>query len=181
MTATFCGSCGFSLERDAAFCNECGAPVVTQAAMNNAASVLRNHQSRLPPPPGRAPPPPSMGGHKWLIRIPGQADVLADLRTLQACAKDRRIRSETTIINNETGAMYTARQIPDVFSDKDFTTALLLSIFLGGLGIDRFYLGYTGLGIAKLLTLGGLGIWSLVDMIMIATRNVGDVQGRALA
>ena len=44
---------------------------------------------------------------------------------------------------------------------KDPTTALILSIFTGGLGIDRFYIGDTGLGIGKLLTGGGCGIWSL--------------------
>lgn len=63
---------------------------------------------------------------------------------------------------------------------KKFVTALLLSLFLGGLGVDRFYLGYTGLGIAKLLTFGGLGIWSLIDFIMIATRKVNAADGSAL-
>ena len=57
---------------------------------------------------------------------------------------------------------------------------LLLSFFLGGLGVDRFFLGYTGLGIAKLLTLGGCGIWSIIDFVLIAMRKVPDSQGRAL-
>lgn len=63
---------------------------------------------------------------------------------------------------------------------KSFTTALLLSFFLGGLGVDRFYLGYTGLGVAKLLTIGGCGIWSLIDFIMIAMRKVPAADGTPL-
>ena len=63
---------------------------------------------------------------------------------------------------------------------KDWMTALLLSIFLGGLGVDRFYLGYTGLGILKLLTCGGAGIWSIIDIIMIATGKMKDAQGNDL-
>lgn len=56
---------------------------------------------------------------------------------------------------------------------KETSTALLISIFVGHLGIDRFYIGDTGLGIAKLLTCGGMGIWTLVDWFLIqdATRD----------
>lgn len=50
--------------------------------------------------------------------------------------------------------------------------ALILSIFLGGLGIDRFYLGYTGIGILKLLTGGVFGILYLIDIVRIATGDL---------
>ena len=63
---------------------------------------------------------------------------------------------------------------------RDYLTALLLSIFLGYLGIDRFYMGYIGLGILKLLTLGGCGIWALIDIILIATKNLKDADGKPL-
>jgi TM2 domain-containing membrane protein YozV len=54
---------------------------------------------------------------------------------------------------------------------KDPTTMLLISLFGGHFGIDRFLIGDTGLGIGKLLTCGGLGIWTLVDFFLIMGRT----------
>ena len=51
---------------------------------------------------------------------------------------------------------------------KDPTTILIVSILAGGLGIDRFLIGDTGLEVAKLLTCGGLGIWSIIDWFLIS-------------
>lgn len=56
---------------------------------------------------------------------------------------------------------------------KDPTTSLIVSLLAGSLGIDRFMIGDTGLGVGKLLTCGGLGIWTIIDWFMIkeATRE----------
>ena len=64
--------------------------------------------------------------------------------------------------------------------EKKWMTALLLSWFLGYFGADRFYLGYTGLGILKLLTFGGCSIWYLIDLIMILMNKMKDAQGNEL-
>ena len=57
---------------------------------------------------------------------------------------------------------------------KSPTTSLILSLLLGGYGIDRFYIGNIGLGVGKLLTCGGCGIWAIVDWFLIrdATKKV---------
>ncbi|MEI8350238.1 MAG: TM2 domain-containing protein [Candidatus Omnitrophota bacterium] len=63
---------------------------------------------------------------------------------------------------------------------KSFLVALILSILVGSLGVDRFYLGYVGLGILKLITGGGCGIWWIVDIILIATHKLPDASGTPL-
>ena len=60
---------------------------------------------------------------------------------------------------------------------KSKTTALILSILTGGLGIDRFYLGYTGMGVLKLLTAGCFGILYIIDIVNIATGKLRPADG----
>ncbi|MBK6861869.1 MAG: TM2 domain-containing protein [Saprospiraceae bacterium] len=60
---------------------------------------------------------------------------------------------------------------------KSQLIALLLCIFVGGLGIHRFYLGYTTIGIIQLLTAGGCGIWALIDLIRIITGDLKPKNG----
>ena len=54
---------------------------------------------------------------------------------------------------------------------KDPTISLVVSLLGGSLGIDRFLIGDTGLGVAKLLTCGGLGVWTIIDWFMIMGRT----------
>lgn len=65
-------------------------------------------------------------------------------------------------------------------SDKGYVPAILICLFLGGLGVHRFWVGKIGTGILQLLTLGGLGIWALIDLIMIICGKFTDKQGRLI-
>jgi hypothetical protein len=117
----------------------------------------------------------------WTVRIPGQPEEPVSTMVLQNWVKSGFVKADTMVTEVATGYTYQARQIPGVFSSKSYVTALLLSFFFGVFGVDRFYLGHVGVGLGKLFTFGGLGIWALIDFILIATKNVKDSQGVPLA
>lgn len=69
----------------------------------------------------------------------------------------------------------------DAPGPKSFIVTWILSLFLGTFGIDRFYLGKVGTGLLKLFTLGGLGVWTLVDLFVTLIGRTRDSRGRRLA
>lgn len=65
-------------------------------------------------------------------------------------------------------------------SEKNWLTTLLLCIFLGGFGAHRFYAGKIGTAILMIVTCGGCGIWTLIDLIMIIMGNFKDSEGNII-
>ena len=68
-------------------------------------------------------------------------------------------------------APYAAAPPPGGVRPLNWTVTLIVSILVGALGVDRFMMGQVGLGILKLITFGGCGIWWLIDVILIATKH----------
>jgi len=68
----------------------------------------------------------------------------------------------------------------EAVSPKSRTVASVLCFFLGWLGIHRFYVGKTGTGILMIITLGGLGIWQLIDLIMLLCGVFKDKQNQVV-
>ena len=64
------------------------------------------------------------------------------------------------------------------FSPRVRLVALLFCVLLGVFGVHRFYVGKIGTGILMLVTLGGLGIWTMIDLILIAVGSFRDKEGR---
>lgn len=97
-------------------------------------------------------------------------------KTVTSVNKNPTIETKT-IVKQETKKSKANKSNRPGGSGKSQLIALLLCIFVGALGIHRFYLGYIGIGIIQLLTLGGCGIWALVDLIMIITGDLKPKDG----
>lgn len=105
---------------------------------------------------------------------PMQVGQLAQMATSGSLKPDQMVRADGS------QQWFPAKEVPGLYSDKELVTTAIISWLVGVFGVDRFYLGYTGLGVAKLLTFGGCGIWALIDLILIILRKVPDAQGRPL-
>jgi len=98
----------------------------------------------------------------------------------RSCGKeidDRAVICVHCGVQTDKAELYAA---PSNAGKRDWTVALLLCVFLGALGIHRFYVGKTGTGLLWLFTLGCLGIGALVDLITICTGSFTDVDGYPL-
>ncbi|HEY7737868.1 MAG TPA: NINE protein [Candidatus Limnocylindria bacterium] len=119
---------------------------------------------------------------RFLVQRMGTEEGPFSMADLQQQVLSGAIKYDTPIRRADVdgAGWFRAAEVPGLFSDREWLAALLLSGFLGTLGVDRFYLGYTGLGILKLITLGGCGIWWIIDLILIAVGSLKDSNGRPL-
>lgn len=82
--------------------------------------------------------------------------------------------------NTRTTAVAAAPAAAASNTDKRILPAFLLCFFVGLFGAHRFYVGKVGTGIAMIFTIGGLGIWTLIDLIMILTGSFTDANGQRI-
>lgn len=122
----------------------------------------------------------SYANDAFFVRRMGGEDGPYTVAQLREQARTGSVRFDT-LLKVEGGEWFPASELADIFSRKQWLTALILSVVVGQLGIDRMYVGHVGLGILKLITCGGLGVWWIIDIALIATDKVNDSQGLPLA
>ncbi|KAJ8728184.1 hypothetical protein PYW08_016569 [Mythimna loreyi] len=127
---------------------------------------------------------------QYICPDPSEEQIDPNTQQFKGCVKGKDIPSEGEadvicvaadgIICNETNGSQFKRKMPCKWTNGySLEIALLLSVFLGMFGLDRFYLGYPGIGLAKLCTLGFMFLGQLLDIILIAAQVVGPSDGSA--
>lgn len=195
----FCSNCGNQLLDNQRFCPKCGTPLATNAApAAPAQQPTPTAPQQVPPPqPTQATEPtgaaPILGVYRikqgkliagvctglaakyklnvWIFRVITLFTGIALIPYIILAIKNPMIDAPDGSASTDTSVP--AEEDPAwKDSGKKKITAIILSILLGTLGIDRFYLGYTGLGVVKLLTAGGCGIWYIIDIVFLFTGKL---------
>lgn len=122
---------------------------------------------------------PAMQGRLYYLAQTDQVIGPFGKMQLRRMAADRQI-TPATMITTDGQPWIPIAQIPGIYSSRSRRTAIVLAFFGGVLGMDRFYLGKIGTGLAKLITLGGFGIWWMIDLLGLGARLTTDVNGLPL-
>jgi len=101
----------------------------------------------------------------------------SELKTIATDLKGKKLSLKEKIALKLFGKKISSKATSGSASGKSQMVALILCAFLGGLGVHRFYLGYTWQGIVQLLTAGGCGVWALIDLIRIIMGTLTPKDG----
>lgn len=187
-----CQNCGHELTPGAPFCGNCGAPAPQTAGPQPTGQLPPSPAMGHPQPPqpfsdfGPMPQPtPAPSPAPVPTPMPMHPQAPTPMQPPVPAPMHQVVTNTFSPPPSMPGAPMPAMPGPaNPFagqpSNKSYLTTFLLAYFLGWLGVDRFYTEQIGLGIVKLLTLGGCGLWSLIDTILILTGARKDKFGRDL-
>ncbi|XP_037951193.1 TM2 domain-containing protein CG10795 [Teleopsis dalmanni] len=121
---------------------------------------------------------------QYLCPDPARKYIDPETQQLIGCTKENKAKVWCVAVDGieclETGNTTFTREMPCKWTNGyHLDTSLLLAVFLGMFGADRFYLGYPGIGLLKFCTLGGMFLGQLIDIVLIATQAVGPADGSA--
>jgi TM2 domain-containing membrane protein YozV len=168
---SFCKNCGHQIAEDAPACEKCGYPqnlLVNEIISIGLKPQISQHPQMEPSSsvPQTSPKKQSLESNKLQPRLQEEQFIPSQ--------PDKELQLPSKLLDNYQGGLH------DNYSPKSQIILVLLCIFLGILGVHRFYIGRVISGLLMLLTLGGFGFWVYIDMIFIIVDDMTDMEGRKI-